>query len=68
MKSSCLTVYAPLVIAEAYMQFQGVDGVHVLRFTSYKCSGFHVGWEDLDYHVHREEFLIEKEFWNRKRS
>ena len=68
MKSRCFTVYAPLSKAEAYMWFQGVDGVHVLRFNSYEYSGFHVGWEDLDYTVDREEFLIEKEFWNRKRS
>ena len=42
------------------MQFQGVDTVHVLRFTSYECAAFHVGWEDLDYPVDRVEFLIEK--------
>ena len=48
MKSRCFTIYAPLGIAEAYMWFQGVDGVHVLRFTSYECSGFYVGWEHLD--------------------
>ena len=62
MKSRCFTVYAPPDIAEAYMQFQGVDGVHVLRFTSYECSGFPVGQVDLDYPVDREEFLIEKEY------
>ena len=67
MKSRCFTIHAPLAIAESCIRFQGVDGVHVLRFTSYGCSGFHVGWEDLDYPVDREEFLIEKEFWNRKR-
>ena len=55
MKSRCFTVYAPLDIAEAYMQFQGVNGIHVLRFTSYECSSLHVGWEDLDYLVDREE-------------
>ena len=65
MKNRCFTVYAPPDIAEAYMQFQGVDGVHVLRFTSYECSGFHVGWVNLNYPVDREEYLIEKEFWNR---
>ena len=43
MKSRCFTVYALPGIAEAYMWFQRVDGVHVLRFTSYECSGFHVG-------------------------
>ena len=68
MKKRCFTVYAPPGITEAYMQFQGVDGVHVFRFTSYECSHFHVGWKDLDYPVYLEEFLIEKEFWNRKRS
>ena len=68
MKSRCFIIYAPLGIAEAYMWFQGVDGVHVIRFTSYECSGFYVGLEDFDYPVDREEFLIEKEFLNRKRS
>ena len=52
----------PLWVAEAYMWFQGIDGVHVIRFTSYECSGFHVGWENLNYPVEREEFPIEKEF------
>ena len=61
-KNRCFTVYTPPGIAEAYMQLQGVDGVHVLRLTSCECSGFYVGWEDLDYPVDREEFLIEKEF------
>ena len=58
MNSRCFTFYAPPGIAEVYMWFQGVDGAHVLRFTSYECSGFHVGWEDLDYPVDREEFLF----------
>ena len=60
MKNRCFTNYAPPGIAEAYMQFHGVDGVHVLRVTSYECSVFYVGWEDLDYPVDREEFLIER--------
>ena len=68
MKNRCFTIYAPPGIAEAYMWFQEVDGVHVSRFTSYGCSGFHVGLEDLVYPVDREEFLIEMEYWNRKRS
>ena len=67
MKNRCFTIYAPQSIAEAYMQFQHVDGVHVLRFTSYECYGFHVGWKDLDYPVDRKECLIEKELWNRKK-
>ena len=68
MKRGCFTVYAPPGMAETYMQFQGVVSVHVLRFTSYECSGFHVGWENLDFPADREEFLTEKEFCNRKRS
>ena len=67
-KSRCFTVYSLPGIAEAYMWFLGVNGVHVLRFTSYECSGFHVDWEDLDYPIDSKELLIEKEFWNRKRS
>ena len=67
MKNQCFTICAPPGIAEAYMWCQGVDAVHVLRLTSYECSGFHVGWEDLAYTVDWEEFMIEKEFWNRKR-
>ena len=65
-KSRCFTVYAPPDIAEPFVQVQGVDGVHVFRFTFYEYSGFHVGWEDLDYPLDREEFLIEEEFWNRR--
>ena len=62
MKNRCFTIYASLERAEAYMQFQGIDGVQVLRFTSYECSGFHVSQEDLDYPIDRKEFLIEQEF------
>ena len=68
MKKTCFTVYAPLRHSRSLHVGQGVGGVHVLRFTSYECACFHVGWEDLDYPVDREEFLIEKEFCNRKES
>ena len=68
MKNRCFTIYTHLGIAEVYMWFQGVDGVLVLRFTSYECYGFHGGWEHIDYPIDREEYQIEKKLWYKKRS
>ena len=40
MKNRCFTVYAPPGIAEPFVQFQGVDGVHVLDSLSMSALVF----------------------------
>ena len=44
-------IKVPVGIADAYMKFRGVDGIHLLRFSAFESSGYKVGWGDIDYPI-----------------
>ena len=36
-------IEVPGGIADAYMKFKGIDGIHLLRFNAFECAGYQVG-------------------------
>ena len=54
-------------IADAYMKFKGIDGIHLLRFSAFECAGYQVGWNGTGYPIDCEDYLIEREFRKLKR-
>ena len=54
-------------ITDAYMTFRGVDGIHLIRFNAFECSGYKVSWSDGDYPIDYMDYFIEREFQMLKR-
>ena len=55
-------IEVPAGIADANMRFRGVDGIHLLRFSAFECSGYEVDWGDVDDSIDCEEHLFKREF------
>ena len=60
-------IKVPVNIADAYLTFRAVDGIHLLRFSAFECSGYEVGLDDVDDPIDCEDYLIEREFQRLKR-
>ena len=60
-------IEVPGGIADAYIKFKGNDGIHLLRFSAFECAGYQVGWDEADYPIDCEDYLIEREFMKLKR-
>ena len=56
-----------MVLLNAYMKFIEIDGIHLLRFSAFDCAGFQVGWDEANYPIDCEDYLIEREFRRLKR-
>ena len=54
-------------IVHADMRFQGIDRIHLLRFSAFECAGYQVIWDEADYPIDCEDYLIEREFRKLKR-
>ena len=67
MPSRYIFIEVPVGIADAYMKFKGIDGIHLLRFSAFECAGYQVGWDENDYPIDCEDYLIEREFRKLKR-
>ena len=53
-------------IADAYMKFKEIDGIHLLRFSAFECAGYQVGWDEANSPIDCEDYLIERKFWKLK--
>ena len=60
-------IEVPVGIADAYTKFRDVHGIQLLIFSAFECSGYEVGWVDVDYPIDCEDYLIEREFQRLKR-
>ena len=54
-------IEVPGDIADAYMKLKGIDGIHILRFSAFECAGYQVGWDETNYPIDCEDYLIETE-------
>ena len=54
-------------IADTDMKFKGIDGINFLRFGALECAGCHVGWDEADYPIDSEDYLIKRELMKLKR-
>ena len=52
-------IEVPGGIADAYIKFKGIDWIHPLRFSAFECTGYQVDWDEADYAIDCEVFLIE---------
>ena len=55
-------IEVPGGIVDVYMKFKGIDDIHLLRFSVFKCAEYQVGWDEADYPIDCEDFLIKGEF------
>ena len=55
-------IKVPVGIAADYMKFMDVNGIHLLRFSAFQCSGYEVGWDDVENSIGCEDYLIGREF------
>ena len=60
-------VEVPGGIDDAYIKFKGIDGIHLLRFNAFECAGYQVDWDEADYPIDCEDYIIEREFRQLKR-
>ena len=67
MASRYFLIKVPVGISDAYMEFRGMDGIHLLKLSAFDCFGYEVGWGGVGYHIDCEDYLIEKEFQRIKR-
>ena len=64
-KDSTFQFKLPSGICTADVTFMGTSGVHKLHFTSDSAQAFHVAWEDLDYDLTTDAFLLDCAFTHR---
>ena len=36
---------------DAYMKIKGIDGMHLLRFSTLECAGYQGGWDEANYPI-----------------
>ena len=49
-------------ITDTYIKSKGIDGIPLLRFTAFEYAGYQVGWDEADYPIDCEDYLIKREF------
>ena len=67
MTNKYFLIEVPDGIANAYMKFKGIDGIHLLRFSAFECAGYQVGWDEANYPIDCGDHLIVREFKKLKR-
>ena len=46
-----ILIEVPTGIADAYINFKGIDGIYLLRFSTSECTSYQVGWDEADYPI-----------------
>ena len=49
MSNRYFLIGVPGGIADAYMEFKGIYGIHLLRVSAFEYAGYQVGWDKANY-------------------
>ena len=60
-KCHCISLDLPIGVTSIKMIVEGLDGVHTMDFSSFKCSTSFVQWKDYDYPWSSLDFLLARE-------
>ena len=60
-KHRCVSLELPVGVTSIQMVVEGVDGVHIMDFSSFECAGSFVWWKDYDYPWKSSDFMLARE-------